>query len=792
MDKKKLVGLCIVNKNYNYGSILQSYATLMKLEEMGIKYEIINYNHPRNVKFYLTAINRFRSKDAIYSKIRLLKRKIGRKLHPNYARNDDSRKIKFDEFIASRFISFSKPIRDYSELEEYSRKYTDVLVGSDQLWLPSGLDTNFYNLMFVPNNINKIAYSASFGVSKIPHYQEKKTKTYLERINYLSVREQAGAKIINDLTQREAKVILDPTMVVNREIWDKNITDRRIIDEKYIFCYFLGNNPSHRDEVRKLASAKNLKIVVLKHLDEYIPSDEKFGDISPYDVGPAEFVNLIRHAEYICTDSFHGSVFSIIYKKKFISFNRYVEGKNSRNSRLDTLFNNIGISRRFRKDIIKEIEEEIDWEEVEKRLGILRKESSDFIEGALNITDDFKDKEGIEYSQSNNDFEICEKNKCTGCSVCESVCPKKAITIKKDCRGFYIPLINYDTCIACKKCKNVCPANNQPKAKGPTRVFAYQNTDNIRFNSTSGGFFNAIACQVISEGGVVCGAAFDDNMLLKHIIVEKKEQLAPLQKSKYVQSLTEGIFEEIKRYLEDNRKVLFVGVGCQAAALRNYIGDNKNLIIVDLICYGVPSSGLFEEWIKYLEKKYGKVKEVRFRDKSYGYYTPNIKVIFDNKKFIESCRDSNLYTDLMFRHLSIRNSCYSCMYKTIDRISDFTLGDLWFIEQNSQIKNDNLGTTAIFTHSVYGEEYCRGIGCVELKLDDIIKADAQKMVNSVSPAYGVNGFWKKYEEDGFEELVNCYCKDNIKTHIKFFIKRMANKIGLSKHLYKKLNMKKIS
>ncbi|MBO4651037.1 MAG: polysaccharide pyruvyl transferase family protein [Clostridiales bacterium] len=379
----KNVGLCIVYKNCNYGSILQSYATLLKLQSLGCDYEIIRYTPTKNMKFYLKAIPRLLNRDMIYGKARALKRKIGKKIHREFASNDRIREKKFHEFVEDNFEHFSRVIHEYSELQEYAYTFSDVLVGSDQLWLPSGLATNFYNLRFVPDGVNKIAYSASFGVSKIPSYQRSRTKEYLSRINHLSVREQAGARIIKDLTGRDAQVILDPTMIIERETWDNYIPDKEIVIGDYIFCYFLGNNPSQRDEVRKLAAEKNLKIVVLRHLDEYISRDENFGDIAPYDIGPAEFVNLVRHAKYVCTDSFHGSVFSIIYHKQFISFSRYAEGTNSRNSRLDTLFNNIGISRRYKSNLSEDIDELINWDYVEEKLQLLRKSSSDYIENAI-------------------------------------------------------------------------------------------------------------------------------------------------------------------------------------------------------------------------------------------------------------------------------------------------------------------------------------------------------------------------------------------------------------------------
>lgn len=163
----------------------------------------------------------------------------------------------------------------------------------------------------------------------------------------------------------------------------KEIPNKRIVKDDYIFCYFLGNNPEQRTEVGKLAKLTGLKIVMLRHLGEYIADDERFGDYAPYDIGPGEFVNLIRYADYVCTDSFHGSVFSVIYQKQFISFNRYKDGVNSRNSRLDTLFTNTGINRRYQGNIIEEIMKPIDYDEVEIRLSQCRRNAERYLKEAL-------------------------------------------------------------------------------------------------------------------------------------------------------------------------------------------------------------------------------------------------------------------------------------------------------------------------------------------------------------------------------------------------------------------------
>lgn len=380
----KKIGLCIVYKNWNYGSILQSYATLLKLRSLGVDYEIIRYEREKNLKFYITSIPRLINRDMRYSKIRRLKKILGKKRNKEFAKNDKIRAGVFSEFTGRNFNNFSDIIRKYNVLCNYAKKFDSVLVGSDQLWLPSGLETNFFNLMFVPENINKIAYAASFGVSKIPFYQKKRTIEYLNRIDHISVREHSGSKLIKNLTDRDVPVIVDPTLAITKQMWDDNIPNYRKISEEYIFCYFLGNNPKHRDEARKLSRKTGLKIVTLRHMDEFVESDEKFGDYAPYDVGPAEFVNLIRNASYICTDSFHGSVFSIINHKKFISFNRYGDNsKNSRNSRLDSLFAQLGLERRFKGNIYENMMEPIDYETVDKNLDRLRKFAGNYLADAL-------------------------------------------------------------------------------------------------------------------------------------------------------------------------------------------------------------------------------------------------------------------------------------------------------------------------------------------------------------------------------------------------------------------------
>lgn len=167
-----------------------------------------------------------------------------------------------------------------------ARRYSAVVTGSDQLWSPAGLPTNYYNLQFVPDDIRKISYASSFGVKNIPWYQKKRTAAFLNRLDFISMRENQGSEIVKELTGKDVPTILDPVFMFDKEGWERLIPVKREIAEPYIFAYFLGETAEHRKVVEKAAKKLGCKIIALRHLDQYVPNDENFGDIALYDVAP--------------------------------------------------------------------------------------------------------------------------------------------------------------------------------------------------------------------------------------------------------------------------------------------------------------------------------------------------------------------------------------------------------------------------------------------------------------------------------------------------------------------------
>ena len=374
----KKIGLVSVH-NPNYGSMLQTYALHTFLTTHGIENEIILYSKKKDWKQFVRLFNL----PLVGMKSRMVFRDIYCKLfYPAIKKQLEERIVKFDGF-KRKYFHFSKNYVGWNELITTNNDYDTFIIGSDQVWNPINIGTDFFNLLFTNDDKFRISYASSFGVSSIPSTQIKKTKHFLDRIQCLSTREIAGVKIIKDLTGRDAQLVCDPTLLFDAKGWEQMLPKKKVVEEPYVFCYFLGTNEEHRKIANEFKNKTGLKLVTCPFLDNYVECDLNFGDIQLFDMDAADFVNLIRHAEYILTDSFHGSVFSILNHKKFMTFNRFNAGANSRNSRIDSLCTLLGLSeRRYRGDVMN-VEKDINYNAVEEKLEKLRADSIKYLETAL-------------------------------------------------------------------------------------------------------------------------------------------------------------------------------------------------------------------------------------------------------------------------------------------------------------------------------------------------------------------------------------------------------------------------
>ena len=305
--KKVAIVSCYFKKNY--GSLLQAYATQKILDKLNIENETINIDENIDFKkgkkkFYKSQILNF---PFIKSKIGMIKLKLDRKVNKKLNKNLEIREKKFEEF-RNKF-RLTKPFTTYEEIAQQCEKYSDVLVGSDQLWLPVNVVSDYYTLNWVPNNINKVSYATSFGISSIPKKYYDKYRKFLSRIDFISVREKNACELVTDISGKDAELVCDPTLLLNKKEWLEIQEEKPIVKGNYILCYFLGKNIEHRKFAEKLKERTGYKIVSINHCDEYVKYSDKFADEIPYNIGPGEFINLIRNAKYVCTDSFHGTVF---------------------------------------------------------------------------------------------------------------------------------------------------------------------------------------------------------------------------------------------------------------------------------------------------------------------------------------------------------------------------------------------------------------------------------------------------------------------------------------------------
>ena len=289
-----------------------------------------------------------------------------------------------------------------------------------------------------------------------------------------------------------------------------------------------------------------------------------------------------------------------------------------------------------------------------------------------------------------------EMDKCSGCGLCETVCPAQAIKMEYDKSGFIYPVIQKEKCIDCGLCERKCVVKTV-SVEYPRTCYAGVHLDEkIRAKSSSGGMFAALAEYTLEQGGVVCGAAVVPKgkiVTVKHIMIKNKEELKKLQGSKYVQSDIRECYTNVKQQLAEGKKVLFSGTPCQVAAMKNYLGkEYDDLLLVDLVCHGTPS---ILHWEKSIEEKLQndeKVSAVSFRGKE-GYMQGEIEFKTEADRIRKenySFRNDSYYS--MFLNAdSYREGCYQCQYARPERDGDITIGDFWGFEKaydRAQIEKD--------------------------------------------------------------------------------------------------------
>ena len=681
-------GLVTFYHIHHYGALLQAAATERAVESLGGECEIIDYYVNQNNDL-------FRKPTGVGSAAA----DVHTALHYKALRD---RYQRFERFSRDHLRISGHRFESLEELRSAELPYDLILSGSDQIWNPKIFPDGRFDPVFFGafSTRRKIAYAPSFGVPHIPEGMEEELRSYLESFSHISVRERQGREIVKEITGKDVPVVLDPTLLLTAEQWSAMAVppDR---SGGYILCYCISKPGALAPYIQRLAEETGLPVVQLCGIRQKVHPRA----VCVLDAGPSEFLGLFQNASYVCTNSFHGTVFSVQFQKPFFTAVAPSELAAPESSRTFSILSRLGLTERIiGTGTTAGLDATIDWADVDRRLRAARQSSLDYLRAAL-WDEACPEQEAPEQEAPAGGAPVlADHTRCTGCTACASGCPRDAITMERDREGFAYPTVDLDKCVHCGRCTAVCPLLHEREPKPLPAVFAAWNRDeSIRKDSTSGGAFTALADYVLEGGGVVFGAAFDGKQHLRHVACFRKEDLWRLRGAKYVQSDLGDTFRAVREALK-TRLVLFSGTPCQVDGLYRYLGGRpENLITCDLVCHGVPSPGVWEDMARSIEQRKRKgLQAVRFRNKVTGWKDSHFTTVYDDGTVDTAPLFRTEYGRAFGRALFLRPSCYRCAYTNMNRPGDFTLGDFWGLRDDELPEQQEKGINLLMVNTPHG------------------------------------------------------------------------------------------
>lgn len=722
------VGIMTWFQYHNYGTALQVTAISKAIEKLGHSPYIINYHtNGQIVK---------KNNEGIIREgcIRCYQR-VGNHFYQRYELPE--REKCFDDFYRE-YLKFTNPCDVLPQLEKLNNQYDVFICGSDQVWAPSLYNPHYY-LDFVYDENRMIAYAPSVGLSDIADENiRRRIKENVSRFAYLSTREKSGSKMLSELIQRPVATVLDPTLLLSNKVW--NLYESSFAKDKkpYMLVYMLGKREEYWSVIGKIAKHLSLEIKIIP----VFYKDLKRKGCIEEPVGPKDFLSLIHNAAYVCTDSFHGLAFSVNYNKNFTVFERFKSNdKLSQNSRIYNLLDILELENRLYSKNYQSCDVEIKYEKVNCLLETERSNSLNYLKSALESI-------GHYVSSVKRPQHIFQGDAlCCGCGACQSICPMRAIVITQNRDGFYVADVMKEKCISCGKCKEVCPyldSENSCTVES-AQLYSYKDKDmGVLTKSSSGGMAYRLAELALEYGcsAIGCKMDFKSHRTVHTVIPpEKKNLLGQLQGSKYMQSEFSIIMDTLRK--KDEKLVVF-GIPCQIAGARKIVENRENVVLVDLICHGVPSYALYEKYLQYLaEKKKLEINEkfnTIFRYKPSGWRDIHIYNGNFNNHAIQNQKKDPYY--IMFEHgFCYSKGCYECPWRD-KSAADIRLGDYWA----QKYATDMTGVSMVAVFTKRGEEWIdriRVMDCGKLKVESVNDYfSCQQIKNNPRPV-----FWEELVKD---------------------------------------------
>ena len=373
---------------------------------------------------------------------------------------------------------------------------------------------------------------------------------------------------------------------------------------------------------------------------------------------------------------------------------------------------------------------------------------------------------------------ITDKSKCSGCTACLAACPHEAIVMKPDALGFMYPEVDMDRCTDCGLCSNICvfdtslPENKEPAAK------AVRNRDvQSLMASRSGAVFPVLATEIIADGGTVYGAAFDECFRVIHKRAETVAESDAFRGSKYVQSDLTGIFRKVRKDLSEGRTVLFSGSPCQVHGLSSYMPDRlkEKLLLVDIVCHGVPSPYVWRDYLGYQRNKLGgRMSEVSFRDKkTYGWAAHK-----ETYRVGDELHTDTSFTHLFYRHIMLRPSCSVCPYASLNRLSDITLADFWGWQKSvPDFNTDDRGVSLVLVNTKKGSDLLeRCQDALDVRDVDVKDCLQPNLLHPSVPDKDAGRFADDFADKGIEYVLRRYGDQGWRYKLYSFYMNMKRRI----------------
>ncbi|MDO4870127.1 MAG: Coenzyme F420 hydrogenase/dehydrogenase, beta subunit C-terminal domain, partial [Bacillota bacterium] len=653
-----------------------------------------------------------------------------------------------------------KKRRQYAEskakLFEDDQKFFDVvqrhkanadlyIIGSDEVWNIKNKKMNeslYWNL----DDLNPvISYATSIGGAPIDEFQQY--EDLISSVNHLDqvlVRDKRTEEFVRIYTKQNPTIVCDPSLLIPVEEYGKDFKDAYISKHKCMLVYGYAKtfDKDLQNRIKRAAKVLGVKTVGCCFYQPWCDYN--------VNCSPLQFSSLIRQCAYVLTTTFHGSIFSALNHSNFICLPASIKS-NEIMERFDIHNRILDLKTAKPQEIVNAFQGDMyDCDNLNKRILEMRKSSDRILRTVLDA-----------YSSSSVQKEL--QYNCCGCGACASICPTGAITMHKNIQGFMIPLINQKACTECRMCINNCAFAkshqdymSKAETKKPKAIILKHKKEDIRMASRSGGAFTAISDRVLEQDGMVYGCGLLNNRTAKHLRATTKEERNFFRGSKYIESDMADVFENIEKDILSGKPVLFSGTPCQVDAIKMYLTfkekDLNNLLLVDIVCHGVPSPRVWSDYLDYVaDINKNEIASVDFRDKvNYSWSSHKESFHFTDG----SIKTYQIFKKLFYDHMILRESCFKCPYKKLSRPGDITLADAWGAPELYPEFCDEKGISLVLINTDKGGEYLSNslddIQHIEVDISCLMQASLRK--NYQLPE-NYDDFWGYYVNNKFKDTL---------------------------------------